>query len=202
MGCVFFFFGKGMWNHFRNGRQLTSLQFAWPFYESDPTNQAGVPLRPCRWVICMGKSPPRRTYVHFGGLFSEGLVSWKDGKWSPYVLSPLDALSPRNYEAESPDEFALVKAAANAGWEFKSRCLDESTVVFFLGVFFVCFLNAFWLVVGGTLQKLDAKVPTSPGTKKKSNVWIPGLEIPPKLLFAPLRLAKIHRNCPDTSGLK
>ena len=32
--------------------------------------------------------------------------------------------------------------------------------------FFVCFLNGFWLVVGGTLQKLDAKVPTSPGTKK------------------------------------
>ena len=40
------------------------------------------------------------------------------------------------------------------------------TVLLFLGVFFVCFLNGFWLVVGGTLQKLDAKVPTSPGTKK------------------------------------
>lgn len=104
---------------------------------------------PVAWVICMGKKIPpsfRRTYVHFGGLFSGGLVSWKDGKWSPYVLSPLDAVSPRNYEAESPDEFALVKAAANAGWEFKSRCLDESTVVFFVGVFFCMFFE--WFLVG------------------------------------------------------
>jgi len=33
-----------------------------------------------------------------------------------------------NYEAESPDEFALVKAAANAGWEFKSRKGADVTV--------------------------------------------------------------------------
>ncbi|CAL1151223.1 unnamed protein product [Cladocopium goreaui] len=32
------------------------------------------------------------------------------------------------YEAESPDEYALVKAAANAGWEFKSRRGTDLTV--------------------------------------------------------------------------
>eukprot|EP00435_Cladocopium_sp_Y103_P020236 s1351_g4.t3 len=32
------------------------------------------------------------------------------------------------YEAESPDEYALVKAAANAGWEFKSRKGSDLTV--------------------------------------------------------------------------
>ncbi|CAE7888103.1 unnamed protein product [Symbiodinium sp. KB8] len=36
-----------------------------------------------------------------------------------------------NYEAESPDEFALVKAAASQGWEFKARRGTELTVSYY-----------------------------------------------------------------------
>ena len=72
---VFFsFLEKGCSLHFRNGRQLTSLQFAWPFYESDPTNQAEVPLRPFRMGHMYGKESllhPRRTMFILGGCFRE-----------------------------------------------------------------------------------------------------------------------------------
>ena len=58
-----------------------------------------------------------------------------------------------------------MKAAANAGWEFKSRCLDQP-VFFVVGVLYV-FEWFLVVVVGGTLQKLDAaKCSSSPGTKK------------------------------------
>ncbi|CAE7337968.1 unnamed protein product, partial [Symbiodinium natans] len=36
-----------------------------------------------------------------------------------------------NYEAESPDEFALVKAAASQGWEFKGRRGQDLTVSYY-----------------------------------------------------------------------
>lgn len=35
---------------------------------------------------------------------------------------------PRIYEAESPDEYALVKAAAGAGFQFRSRKGNDATV--------------------------------------------------------------------------
>ena len=146
----FFLFWKGMDTFTLGmGRQLTSLQFAWPFYESDRTNQAGVPLRPCSMGHMYGKRklPPsfRRTYVHFGGLLSGGLVSWKDGKWSPYVLSPLDALKSEELRGWEPRRICLSEGCSQCRLGIQVTMLWINRFAFF-GCFFCMFFE--WFLVG------------------------------------------------------
>ena len=165
----FFLFWKGMDTFTLGmGRQLTSLQFAWPFYESDRTNQAGVPLRPCSMGHMYGKETSSILQKDLCSFWRVAFGRFSQLKgWQVESICTLTTGCPKSEELR--------------GWEPRRICLSEGcsqcrlgiqvtmlglTVLLFLGVFFVCFLNGFWLVVGGTLQKLDAKVPTSPGTKK------------------------------------
>ena len=62
------------------------------------------------------------TYIHpiyicvLGALITSGIGIYEELE------------TPRIYEAESPDEYALVKAAAGAGFQFRSRNGNDATV--------------------------------------------------------------------------